>query len=289
MGLHFDIVDVFTDRAYAGNPLAVVHRARTLTARQMQAIAAEFGLSETAFTLPPTTSAATYRLRIFTPARELPFAGHPSIGAAWALAFADMIRRGDVVQECGAGLLPVHVDGSGARVVSGRPEVGPDLPGASLAATVGLGVDGLDPDLPAGVAAAGVPFAFLPVRPDAVALAVPDLPAVAAAAADQTGLVVVAVDREKSTAHVRVFCPQVGVAEDPATGSAAVALGVFLGGRGVLADGPPVLRIAQGAEMGRPSALEVQVRIAGGVAAEVAVQGGVRMVAKGELLALPDA
>ncbi|HWN28716.1 MAG TPA: PhzF family phenazine biosynthesis protein [Actinomycetospora sp.] len=289
MGLHFDIVDVFTDRAYAGNPLAVVHRARTLTARQMQAIAAEFGLSETAFTLPPTTSAATYRLRIFTPSRELPFAGHPSIGAAWALAFADMIRRGDVVQECGAGLLPVHVDGSGARVVSGRPEVGPDVSGASLAATVGLGVDDLDPDLPAGVAAAGVPFAFLAVRPDAVAQAVPDLSAVAAATADQTGLVVAAVDREKSTAHVRVFCPQVGVAEDPATGSAAVALGVFLGGRGVLADGSSVLRIAQGAEMGRPSALEVQVRVAGGVAAEVAVQGGVRMVAKGELLALPDA
>jgi trans-2,3-dihydro-3-hydroxyanthranilate isomerase len=97
------------------------------------------------------------------------------------------------------------------------------------------------------------------------------------------------VDREKSTAHVRVFCPQVGVAEDPATGSAAVALGVFLGGRGVLAEGRSGLTIAQGAEMGRPSALEVQVRIAGGVAAEVAVQGGVRMVAKGELLALPDA
>jgi trans-2,3-dihydro-3-hydroxyanthranilate isomerase len=255
----------------------------------MQAIAAEFGLSETAFTLPPTTSAATYRLRIFTPARELPFAGHPSIGAAWALAFADMIRRGRVVQECGAGLLPVHVDGSGALVVSGRPEVGPDLPGAALAATVGLGVDDLDTDLPAGVAAAGVPFAFLPVRPDAVARAVPDLSAVAAATADQTGLVVMAVDREKSTAHVRVFCPQVGVAEDPATGSAAVALGVFLGGRGVLSDGRSVLTIAQGAEMGRPSALEVRVRIAGGVAAEVAVQGGVRMVAKGELLALPDA
>jgi trans-2,3-dihydro-3-hydroxyanthranilate isomerase len=289
MGLHFDIVDVFTDRAYAGNPLAVVHRARTLTARQMQAIAAEFGLSETAFTLPPTTSAATYRLRIFTPARELPFAGHPSIGAAWALAFADMIRRGDVVQECGAGLLPVHVDASGARVVSGRPEVGPDLPGAALAATVGLGVDDLDPDLPAGVASAGVPFAFLSVRTDAVARAVPDLSAVAAATGDQTGLAVVAVDREKTTAHVRVFCPQVGVSEDPATGSAAVALGVFLGGRGVLADGRSVLTIAQGAEMGRPSALEVRVRIAGGVAAEVAVQGGVRMVAKGELLALPDA
>ena len=132
MGLHFDIVDVFTDRPYAGNPLAVVHRARSLTAGQMQAIAAEFGLSETAFTLPPTTSRATYRLRIFTPTRELPFAGHPSIGAAWALAFADMIRAGDVVQECGAGLLPVRVDRTGARVVGGAPEVGPDLDGTAL-------------------------------------------------------------------------------------------------------------------------------------------------------------
>ena len=150
MGLHFDIVDVFTDRPYAGNPLAVVHRARTLTARQMQAVAAEFGLSETAFTLPPTTSRATYRLRIFTPTRELPFAGHPSIGAAWALGFADMIRLGDVVQECGAGLLPVHVDRDGARVVGGTPVVGPDLDGAQLAATVGLTADDLDPALPAG-------------------------------------------------------------------------------------------------------------------------------------------
>jgi trans-2,3-dihydro-3-hydroxyanthranilate isomerase len=289
MGLHFDIVDVFTDRAFAGNPLAVVHRARTLTAAQMQAIAAEFNLSETVFTMPPTTVRATYRVRIFTPLRELPFAGHPSIGAAWALGFADMIRRGDVVQECAAGLLPVHVDVAGARVAGGRPEVGPHLPGAELAATVGLDVDDLDPDLAAGVAAAGVPFAFLPVRPDAVARAVPDLPAVAAATAGQTGLTVVAVDRGKSAAHVRVFCPQVGVSEDPATGSAGVALGVFLGGRGVLADGWTTLTVTQGAEMGRPSRLEVSVRTSGGATVETAVRGDVRMVAKGEFLAMPEA
>ena len=288
MGLHFDIVDVFTDRPYAGNPLAVVHRARTLTAGQMQAIAAEFGLSETAFTLPSTTSRATYRLRIFTPTRELPFAGHPSIGAAWALAFADMIRAGDVVQECGAGLLPVHVDRTGARVVGGAPEVGPDLDGTALAATVGLTADDLDAALPAGIAAAGVPFAFLPVRPDAVARAVPDAAAVAAATAEQTGLVVVAVDRAARTAHLRMFGPQIGVPEDPATGSAAVALGVHLAARGVQPEGSSVLSIAQGAEMGRPSTLEVHARVAGGVAVEVAVRGEVRMVAKGELLALPE-
>ena len=289
MGLHFDIVDVFTDRPYAGNPLAVVHRAWTLTAGQMQAIAAEFGLSETAFTLPPTTSRATYRLRIFTPNRELPFAGHPSIGAAWALAFADMIHSGDVVQECGAGLLPVHVDRSGARIVGGAPVVGPDLDGTVLAATVGLTADDLDAALPAGIAAAGVPFAFLPVRPDAVARAVPDAAAVAAATAEQTGLVVVAVDRAARTAHLRMFGPQIGVPEDPATGSAAVALGVHLAARGVLPEGPSVLSIAQGAEMGRPSTLEVHARVVGGAAEEVAVRGEARMVAKGELLALPEA
>src|SRR5919199_5512803 len=99
MGLSYDVVDVFTDRAFAGNPLAVVHGAQELGAGQMQAIAAEFALSETAFPLPPTAAGATYRLRIFTPGRELPFAGHPSIGAAWVLAAAGLIGTADVVQE----------------------------------------------------------------------------------------------------------------------------------------------------------------------------------------------
>jgi trans-2,3-dihydro-3-hydroxyanthranilate isomerase len=288
MGLHFDIVDVFTDRAYAGNQLAVVHRARTLTAAQMQAIAREFNLSETAFTMSPTTSRATYKLRIFTPTRELPFAGHPSIGAAWALGFADMIRRGDVVQECGAGLLPVRVDAAGAEVSGGTPAVGPDLAGDALARAVGLDAGDLDPDLPAGVAAAGVPFAFLPVAPGAVARAQPDAAAIRAAVPDVTGLAVVAVEPETWQVHARVFCPQVGVAEDPATGSAGVALGVFLGGRGVLPDGRTALTIEQGREVGRPSRLEVLVDTGSAGAVETVVRGGVRMVAKGELLALPE-
>lgn len=288
MGLHFDVVDVFTDRAYAGNQLAVVHGADALTRDQMQAIAREFALSETAFTLPPTTPDATYRLRIFTPTRELPFAGHPSIGAAWALGRADLIRRGDVVQECGAGLLPVRVDDSGARVAGGPPVVGPDLAGPGAAAAVGLTADDLDPGLAPGVASAGVPFAFLPVRPDAVARARPDPGAVAAATAGLTGLAVVAVDLATWAVHARVFCPEVGVVEDPATGSAGVALGVFLGGRGALPDGATTLRVAQGAEVGRPSRLEVTVRTSGGTTVETAVRGGVRTVARGELLALPE-
>ena len=282
--LRYDVVDVFTDRPYAGNPLAVVHGAEALTPGQMQAVAAEFHLSETAFPLPPTTPDATYRLRIFTPARELPFAGHPSIGAAWTLASAGLIGAGDVVQECGAGLLPVHVDGAGAQVVGGRPEIGPDLLDAAAdAATgaVGLTPADRDPELGAGVAAAGIPFAFLPVRADAVARARPDATAVCAAAPDVTGLVVAAVDRGERHVHARVFCPQVGVLEDPATGSAAVALGVFLAGRGAVPDGWTALVVGQGAEIGRPSRLEVRVRVAGGAAVETAVRGAVRRVAGG--------
>ncbi len=232
MSLPFDIVDVFTDRAYAGNPLAVVHDAHTLTAGQMQAIAAEFGLSETVFPLSPTTSEATYRLRIFMPTRELPFAGHPSIGAAWVLARNGLIPSGEVVQECGAGLLPVDVDGGGARVTGGPPAIGEELDAALLAAAVGLAPTDVDGAAAPGVAGAGVNFAFLMVRPDAVGRAVCDVPAVRAITQDLTGLVVCAVDPPARDVHLRMFAPNSGVDEDPATGSAAVALGVFLADRG---------------------------------------------------------
>src|SRR2546423_8331596 len=94
--LRYEIVDVFTDRPFTGNPLAVVYGAEGLSGEQMQALAREFHLSETAFPLPPTDPGATYRLRIFTPERELPFAGHPSVGAAVAQCRAGLIKAGDL-------------------------------------------------------------------------------------------------------------------------------------------------------------------------------------------------
>lgn len=287
-GLRYDVVDVFTDRAFAGNPLAVVHGALDVGTAGMQAIAAEFGLSETAFPLPPTTADASYRVRIFTPVRELPFAGHPSVGTAWVLARAGLIPSGDVVQECGAGLLPVRVDERGAQVDGGRPRIGPDLDAGGLVAAVGLGPGDVDAAVPAGVADAGVPFAFLPVRPEAVARARPDADAIAAALPDATGLTVVAFDGAAFAAHARMFGPGVGVGEDPATGSAAVALAVFLVGRGVLAaDGRTGFVVHQGAEIGRPSRLDVLVEAAGGAAVRTAVHGQVAPVARGELMARP--
>ncbi|WP_433278707.1 PhzF family phenazine biosynthesis protein [Pseudonocardia xinjiangensis] len=286
--LRYDVVDVFTDTPFAGNPLAVVHGAVDLDTAQMQAIAAEFGLSETAFPLPPTEPGADYRLRIFTPARELPFAGHPSVGTAWVLARAGLIDTGEVVQECGAGLLPVRVDDHGAQVTGGTPVVGPALDGAALAAAVGLGPEDVDGEVPAGVAAAGVPYAVLPVRADAVARATPDAAALRGLVADLVGLVVVAYDRAGWRAHMRMFAPEAGVDEDPATGSAAVALAVFLVDRGVLpGEGQSGFIVDQGAEIGRPSQLGVLVRADGGAAQEASVYGGVVAVARGELLARP--
>ncbi|MCH6168220.1 PhzF family phenazine biosynthesis protein [Pseudonocardia alaniniphila] len=287
--MRYDVLDVFTDAAFAGNPLAVVHGGVDLSSVQMQAIAAEFGLSETAFPLPPTTAEADYRLRIFTPAKELPFAGHPSVGAAWLLAQKGLISTGDVVQECGAGLLPVHVDTHGAQVSGGAPVVGPVLDGAALAVAVGLRPEDVEPGVPAGVAAAGVPYAVLPVRADAVARAVvPNPAALRELASDLVGVAVVSYDRTAWQAHMRMFAPEAGVTEDPATGSAAVALGVFLVDRGVLpADGQSGFLVAQGAEIGRPSHLAVVVQAAGGVAQATSVRGGVVAIARGELLALP--
>jgi trans-2,3-dihydro-3-hydroxyanthranilate isomerase len=287
--LRYDVVDVFTDRPYAGNPLAVVHGADDLSAAQMQAIAAEFNLSETTFTLPPTRAGADYRVRIFTPAVELPFAGHPSVGTAWVLARDGVIAAGDRVQECGAGLLPVRIDDAGARVSGGTPTVGEDGDAALLAAAVGLGPDDVDGAAAPGIASAGVPYMFLLVRPDAVARAVPDHEAVRAQTDGLTGLAVCSVDADAGGVHLRMFAPGSGVDEDPATGSAAVALGVFLADRGLTpADGEHAFTVSQGAEIGRPSTLHATVTCAGGDAVSTTVAGGVSPVARGELLARPE-
>ena len=289
--LRFDVVDVFTDRPYAGNPLAVVHGADEagLTGAQMQAIAAEFALSETTFTLPPMQPGADYRVRIFTPAVELPFAGHPSVGTAWVLARDGVIGTGDVVQECGAGLLPVRVDAAGATVSGGYPAPGPSAAADELAAAVGLTEDDLDERVRAGSATAGVPYVVLPVRADAVARAVCDHAEVTALTAGMTGLVVVSVGEVPVRhVHMRMFAPGSGVVEDPATGSAAVALAVFLVDRGVLpGDGASAFTIDQGAEIGRPSRLDVTVEAKDGKAVSTTVGGGVAAVSSGVLAALP--
>ncbi|MFB9237153.1 PhzF family phenazine biosynthesis protein [Plantactinospora siamensis] len=283
--LSYEIVDVFTDRPFAGNPLAVVFGAEALAAAQLLALTREFNLSETVFVLPPSRAGATYRARICTVDRELPFAGHPSVGAAVTGSRRGAFPAGDLVQECGAGLLPVSVTGDRAILTGGTPTLGGELDPAPLLAMAGLTEADLAGPAPR-MAGCGLDFPYLLVRPDAVARAAVDV-----AAARRHGIgdvVVVGWHPEQRAAHVRVFGVGLGVPEDPATGSAALGLGVWLVAAGLLpGDGSTAYTIRQGAEIHRPSTLECVVTAAGGAAVGVTVAGHVVPVARGEIIVPP--
>ncbi len=281
--LPYEIVDVFTDRAFAGNPLAVVFDGDQLRTDQMQKVANEFHLSETIFVLPPTDPDATYRVRIFTPEAELPFAGHPSVGAAVTQLRRGLIQAGPVIQECGAGLLPIEVSSDGwARLTGGTATVGPELDPTPLLAAVDLSIEDYVGPAPR-MAGCGLEFAYLSVRPEALARAVAD-----AALARKFGLddvVVTAWDPATRTSRTRTFVPGKGVPEDPATGSAALGFGVWLVASGLLpADGESRYVITQGVEMGRPSVLECHVTAEGGAVTKATVRGAVQAVARGSII-----
>lgn len=280
--LAYEVVDVFTDRPFAGNPLAVVLDADDLPDEALQALAAEFALSETAFPMQ-AGDGADYRLRIFTPEVELPFAGHPSVGAAWVLHRLGRLPTGDVVQSCGAGQLPVRVSAEEVVLSGGRLTCGSELDPGPLLAAVGLHVADL-----AGAprrAGCGIDFTYLPVTDDALARTMPDLPALRRLGLG-TGVSVTA--WRPGEAHSRVFVPGVGVAEDPATGSAALGLGAYLAAAGALADGETRYLVRQGTHMGRPSTMRCTVRIEGGAATAATVAGSVVPVARGQVRR-PDA
>ena len=279
----YEIVDVFTDRPFAGNPLAVVLGAEALAGDQMQTLAREFNLSETVFVLP-SSAGATYRARIFTPETELPFAGHPSIGAAVTAVRRGLAEPGQIIQECGAGLLPITVTAASATLTGGKPTLGPPLPAADMLALVGLGEEDFAGD-PA-VAGCGLEFVILPVRREALARAWADPDR--ARALGVTGISVFAWAEQEKTAYVRVFCPGVSVPEDPATGSAALGLGVWLVGHGWLpGEGTTPYTVHQGIEMHRPSLLECTVTATDGTATLATVSGHVVPLAQGEIAIPP--
>ena len=283
--LAYEIVDVFTDRPFAGNPLAVVFGADALATGQLQALAREFNLSETVFVMPATAGGATYRVRIFTPGTELPFAGHPSVGAAVTASRLGRVVGGRVVQECGAGLLTIEVSESRATLTGGTPTVGPRQDPAALLAVVGLTAEDFAGPAPR-LASCGLEFPYLAVRPDAVGRALPD--AAAAARHDVEHVCVFSWRGADRTAHARVFAPGLGVPEDPATGSAALGLGGWLVASGLLpGDGESSYAVRQGVELGRPSALACTVTAAGGLPVSATVSGQVVPIARGEIAVPP--
>jgi len=295
-------VDVFTDAPFGGNPLAVFPDAEGLTAEEMQRLAREMNLSETTFVLPPQAPGADFKVRIFTPAAELPFAGHPVVGAHWVLAHLGRVNlREPVTQvrfELGVGVLPADlhvVEGEVERVVmtQDRPTfhatleemtdlaAGLNLPGEAIAAT----------GLPVQVVSTGVPQMMAPVRSlaELQGLAADELNVAAlnraCRAVDTECVMVFALETERPEAdvHVRMFAPLLGVPEDPATGSANGGLGAYLVHHQALPIGEPTVHIVseQGAELGRPSTVYVEVDHVDGRPTAVRVGGQVAPVIEG--------
>ena len=295
-------VDVFTNRAFGGNPLAVFPEARGLTAEEMQSLALEMNLSETTFVLPAESPEADFKVRIFTPPKELPFAGHPVVGTHWVLAHLGYVDLREPVTEVrfelGVGVLPavLHVaNGRVERVVmtQGQPTfhaVLEDL--ADLAAGLGLPTEAIvETGLPVQVVSTGVPQMIVPVRSlaDVRALDASQLNVAALSrACNAVGTECVHVytletEQPDSNVHVRMFAPALGVPEDPATGSSNGAMGAYLVHyRAIPVIAPTTYIVSeQGSEMRRPSTLYIEVDTQGDQITSVRVGGSVVPVAEG--------
>ncbi len=279
MQIPFVTVDVFTDRKFGGNPLAVIPDGRALTGAQMQAIAAEFNLAETTFVLPPQNPAHTAQVRIFTPRAELPFAGHPNIGTAFVLAKgserAGRAASDPMIFEEKAGLVRLGLLTEGTAVVGARlapPQAlsrGDDVDPEIIAAACSLAPSDIETanHVPC-IASCGIPLAFVELKARAaLARARPRtevftqyLPAERI-----TGILLYVHDRRDGfDLQVRMFAPLYGVPEDPATGSGNVALAGLLATLRPEPDLKLALRIGQGIDMGRPSLLEAGAEKSGG-------------------------
>lgn len=296
--LSYDVVDVFTDRPFAGNQLAVVHGAEDLTTEQCLALAQEFAYSETTFPVP--RNGGEYATRIFTPAAEIPFAGHPTLGTAWVLRSRGELTAGTVVQQCGAGRIGVAFGEDEAVELSAAPRdlAGPldDALVAALLEDVGLSFAAVAG--PVWLAGTGLTFVHLPVTAGAVARAVPSrrplreydvqLDAVGEVADPVEGVNLhhVSGRAPQLQVHSRVFVPGLSVPEDPATGSAAAGLGLALVATGRLPEGGRYT-ITQGVEMGRPSTLSGRVEVDAGSVSSVHVAGRVQPVASGRIVVPP--
>jgi trans-2,3-dihydro-3-hydroxyanthranilate isomerase len=268
--LPYHLLDVFTDRAFGGNPLAVFTDGRGISDAQMQAIAKELNLSETTFVLPPDEAKHDFRVRIFTPKSELPMAGHPTVGTAFILAREGMLKKREAVFEEGVGPVPVSIeraaDGPGfIEMRQPLPKFGPRVEDANAIAEM-LSLDRRAiRDLPLEVVSCGNPFFFVPVdslesirrirfRPDLAERIVKDIAA--------TGVFVFTQEVEIAGSHVhgRLFAPGQGIMEDPATGSAAGPLGCYLSHYGLTSRAGEIRSVLeQGIEMGRPSFLHIRI------------------------------
>ncbi len=271
------MVDVFTDTPLAGNQLAVFTDARDLDAVTMQALAREMNLAESVFVLPPAAPDADVRVRIFTPANELPFAGHPILGSAFVLG--GPLQKLVIRLETGAGVIPIALEREGARISFGwmeqpLPTWAPFAEAAELLAAL-------------GVERSGLPVEFYDLGPGHVYVELDSPEAVAALAPDMGALARVTpaaancFARSERGWKTRVFVPAHGVPEDAATGSSAGPFAVHLARHGRISFGEEI-EITQGVEMGRPSTLYARAEGSEARIERVSVGGSAVIVARGE-------
>jgi trans-2,3-dihydro-3-hydroxyanthranilate isomerase len=295
MEYQFYTADVFTQQTFGGNPLAVFPQAQGLSAGQMQKIAGEINYSETVFVLPPETAEGTRRLRIFTPNSELPFAGHPTVGTAYVLAFIGEIALDQsettIIFEEGVGPVPVKILSESGKptytelTAAQLPEFGSTVPDIEdLAEMLSLKPeDFLTGDYGPQAVSCGLPFLFIPLKSqEALAQATLKRDRWESLLTNSWAdcVYLFTLGSQSATVRSRMFAPSLGIEEDPATGSAAAALGGYLGIRDQR-DGILQWQIEQGIEMGRPSLLTVQTFKKEGLIQKICVGGSSVMVIQG--------
>ena len=278
------LLDVFTDRPFGGNQLAVFPDARGLDSATMQRLAAELNLAETTFVLPPRDPANDYQVRIFHSRAEMPMAGHPTLGTAYVLAAREpgkaLLRFEEIV-----GMIPVRITYDGAVPAFIQMEQPPPTFGTTfarpeiIAQMLSLPLDALDPHLPVEVVSTGVPYLIVPLTSLS---AVRDLRfrhdvwAREVAAFSPASIFVFAMETETvgATTHCRMFSTDEGGIEDAATGSANGPLGCYLARHGLIARQPTVSIVSeQGFEMGRPSLIHIEIGRDGDLITAVRVGG----------------
>jgi trans-2,3-dihydro-3-hydroxyanthranilate isomerase len=283
------VVDVFTEKALAGNQLAVVLDGRDMPAELMQRIAREMNFSETTFIFPPDDPSHAARVRIFTPENELPFAGHPTIGTAWVLVNEGAVDSLDFVLEEGSGPVPLRGERENGHVkfwmTHPALKFGQVFPHARVASALGIEESEIVLDVPAQIAFTGLPFMFVALRTaSAVDAAVSDRVRLSKLLRGKVQGVYLFATHGPGRLYSRMFGPD--IPEDPATGSAAGPLGGFAVRYGLVARAPQVSIISeQGTKMGRQSFLHISLTYENGVdvPSRIEVGGSVMPVMSGTL------
>ena len=282
-------VDVFSNKLFGGNPLAVFLKGEIFKEDQLQQVAREMNLSETTFVFPPSNPDANFDVRIFTPGKEIPFAGHPTLGTAFVLKCAGLISntKNKIILNFKAGLISVHLQEDG--IILMKTPAGKILQTLSntkeVADTLGLKPHNIEPNLPIQTVTTGFPALLVPINSlGAMKEILLDLallkPLLQEGKADMIYPFTRQTFEEKNSIHARGFAPFIGIPEDPGTGSAGSALGYYLNEKNSKENR---IIIEQGYEMERPSNIIVEINDVEGRTNEIRVGGRVRLVFKGNL------